>query len=162
MKYLILIILLTGCFTEKKAKQQFSKINITYPEIPISYCADKFGGKDTVIVGDTLIRTDTIYEQTEGRSDTVLRNDTVIITRTLPSTVITKTIVRTDTVRTENKAAIALCELNNRKMTDLLVKQTSMTDNWKKKAKTRFYVMWALILVIVGWIASRIYGMFKL
>lgn len=160
MKYIILLIFFTSCFSQKKATRQFGKISSTYPEIPVAYCADRFGGKDTVIVGDTILHTDTLINQ-EVKSDTVRKNDTVTITRTLPATIITKTIIRTDTIRTENKAAVALCELNNRKLTDLLVKQTSLTDGWEKKAKTRFYIMWSLILLVVGWVGSKVYAALK-
>jgi len=42
MKYLIFILFLCGCYTEKKATEQFNKAALNYPKLPADYCANEF------------------------------------------------------------------------------------------------------------------------
>lgn len=158
MRYWLIILLLTGCYTERKAKEQFSKAAVAYPAIPAAYCATEFPVKDSVIK-DTLLTTDTIFIQGGITEDTVIINDTVRITviKTLPGKVITNTIHITDTIIRENTAAIKSCEIDKSKTIDLLVKKTSEADKYKGKSTTRGYIMWGLVLLLVSIIGLNIY-----
>lgn len=153
---------LLGCYTSKKAKEQFNKAALNYPEIPAEYCADQFPVKDSVIT-DTLRTTDTLY--VEGLSDTVMIQDfdtvRIFITKTLPGKVITNTVTIRDTIIRENTAKIAACEIDKSKLINITVGQAAEINKYKGKAKTRAYIMWGLILLLISiiglniWLKSR-------
>src|SRR6188768_1720920 len=122
----ILLIGLASCYTEKKARNQFSKAAIAYPRLPADYCATTYPVKDSIIT-DTLITTDTLYIEGQDLTDTIRLNDTVriTITKQLPGKIITNTIHVTDTIYRENTAATAACRIDNGNLTSLLVSVTA-------------------------------------
>lgn len=164
MKYLLLILILTGCYSERKAKNQFAKAVVAYPKIPAEYCANEFPVKDSVI-RDTTKTTDTVLIQGGITEDTLIIrvNDTVRITiiRELPGKIITNTIRITDTIIRENTAALRLCEIDKSQLTDLLTKKTTEADKYKAQAKKRGWFLWgliALLVTVIGlnvWLRSR-------
>lgn len=158
MKYLLLILLLSSCYSERKAKNQFSKAAIAYPKIPAEFCADEFPVKDSVIK-DTVITTDTLY--IEGLADTVMIQDfdtvRITITKTLPAKVITNTVHIRDTIIKTNTAEIAACEIDKSKLTGLLVSKTDEADKYKVQAKRRGQFMWSLIAILIAYIGLKIY-----
>lgn len=158
MKYLLLLILLCGCYTERKAKEQFSKAAIAYPKIPAEFCANEFPVKDSIIT-DTLLTTDTLY--VEGLSDTIMIQDfdtvRITITKTLPAKIITNTVHIRDTIIRENTAALKSCEIDKSKTIDLLVKKTAEADKYKGQAKKRGWIMWGLIALLIAYVGLRIY-----
>lgn len=160
IKYVLLILILTGCYTERKAKNQFAKAVVAYPKISAEYCANEFPVKDSTI-RDTLITSDTVFIQGGITEDTIIMrvNDTVRITiiRELPGKVITNTIHVTDTIFQTNTAALELCEINRRQLTDLLTNTTADRDKYKGQAKKRGWIMWSLIALIVAVIGLNIY-----
>lgn len=148
----------TGCYGEKKARQQFAKAAVAYPEIPAEYCANEFPVKDSVIrdtttISDTLIVT--------GLSDTVFIQDfdtvRMIITKTLPGKIITNTVHITDTIIRENTASVKACEIDKSKLTGLLEKKTGESDRWQGKYKKTSWIMWGLIALIISIIGLNIY-----
>jgi hypothetical protein len=42
MKYILIILLLCGCYSERKATQQFSRAAVAYPAIGANYCATTY------------------------------------------------------------------------------------------------------------------------
>lgn len=168
MRYLFIILIIVfilmlfiGCFSEKKAQQQFAKAAVAFPKISANYCAFYFPSRDSLIKGDSVLVFDTLYDMSV-LTDTLYNKDTVTIIKTLPGKVITKTIHLIDTVYRENTAKIKACEIDKSKLIELLQKKTHEADTWEGKAKTRFYIMWSLILLLVGFLGYKIYSMFKI
>lgn len=151
---------LFGCYTERKAKNQFAKAAVAYPKIPAEYCANEFPVKDSLIT-DTLRTSDTILIQGGIKEDTIIMrvNDTVRITiiRELPGKVITNTIHIRDTIIRENTALLAACNIDKSSLTDLLTKQTAQTEKYKGQARKRGWWMWGLIAFIALVIGANIY-----
>ena len=154
-----------GCYNQRKATNQFSKAVVAYPKIGANYCGDAYPVRDSIIKGDSVFTTDTVtyFEQL---SDTVMIQDfdtvRVYITKTLPAKIITNTIHIHDTLVQENTAKIAACQIDNSRMTGLLVTVTADRDKWQGKAKTRWWWIALLIGGIVGTIAIKIFGKTKL
>src|SRR6188768_1606844 len=103
----IAIILFIGlnvasCYTEKKAKQQFNKAVLSYPRIPLDYCAAEFPDKPDSVI----IRTDTIINIATMDSlvyDTLLLNHDTTLIRTIVKT--QKIYIKKDSIiYRENKA----------------------------------------------------------
>ena len=57
MRYILIILLFASCNPLKKAQQTFDANKPAAAE----YCADRFPVKDSLIKGDTLVTTDTVY-----------------------------------------------------------------------------------------------------
>ena len=141
---IILCILLSGCYNQRKATSQFGKAVTAYPKIGADYCAITYPPKEKLIKGDSVIVLDTIYTGGETFFDTVYTSpDTVLITKTvtLPAKVINKTITLHDTLVVENTAALKSCQLDNSKMLSLLHDKTKEADKWRKTAKKRFWII---------------------
>jgi len=151
--WIILISLLVGTMligamscTNKiaKAKDTFDNNKKEAAE----YCAEKFPVKTEYIKGDSVLLLDTLYVG-ENVFDTVTveTKDTVYrtITKTLPAKVINKTIRITDTIVKENTARIEdfRIQLRNKDIENGILKADR--DNWKSKAKQRFW--WLLIAI---------------
>lgn len=155
---ILVILAFTGCYSQKKAKEQFNKAALNYPEIGSNYCANEFPVKDSVIT-DTVSTTDTLY--VEGLSDTVMIQDfdtvRITITKTLPAKIITNTVHIRDTIIRENTAALKSCEIDKSKTIDLLVKKTGEADKYKGQARKRGFIMWGLILLLIAIVGLNIY-----
>ena len=146
MKYIIIILLvfLSSCYTERKAREQFAKAAVAYPDIPAEYCATEFPVKDSLVT-DTIYTTDTLESfDTLQVTDTVVSKDTVRIriTQTLPGKTITNTIRIKDTIFQRNTAAEKLCELERGKVINLLQAKTAEYDGMKKKRN-----IWMIIAI---------------
>lgn len=154
----ILCLALASCYTENKARNQFSKAAIAYPKLPADYCAITYPVKDSLIT-DTLLTTDTLYIEGQDLTDTVTVNDTVriTITKTLRGKIITNTIRIVDTVYRENTAAVAACRIDNSKLTSLLISVTADRDKYKSQANKRGWMFWGLLFLVIGAIGTRLY-----
>jgi hypothetical protein len=157
-----------GCYNQRKATNQFSKAVVAYPKIGADYCGDAYPVRDSIIKGDSILTTDTVtyFEQL---SDTVMIHDfdtvRVYITKTLPAKIITNTIHTIDTIIKEGGGTLAKltsCQIDNSRLTQLLVTVTADRDKWQGKAKTRWWWIALLIGGIVGTIAIKIFGKTKL
>jgi len=159
---LILIVLaFTSCYSERKAKSQFSRAAVAYPKLPAEYCAITYPIKDSIIK-DTLITTDTVLVQGQDITDTIF-GDTIRITtvRYLPGKVITNTFHITDTIYQENTEAFKACQLDNSTIADLLRMKTKESDKYKGQSTKRGWIMWGLLLLIALIIGFKVYGFFK-
>ena len=157
----ILCLGLASCYTENKAKQQFNKAVLSYPKIPLDYCAAEFPDKPDSVI----IRTDTIINIATMDSlvyDTLLLNHDTTLIRTIVKTV--KIYINKDSIiYRENTANVERCELvlreaqnnNNQLLKDNHEKDLVIAD-WKKKAKTR----WLWIALLIGGAAA--YTTFKI
>ena len=134
---------LSSCLTTQKAKD-FLKEKDKLAEI----CAETYPVKEVYIKGDSVTVLDTLYVG-ENLFDTLYYTikDTVtrVITKTLPAKIITKTIHVTDTIVKENTARIEdfNIQLRNKEIENGILKADR--DNWKSKAKQRFW--WLLIAI---------------
>ena len=134
---------LSSCLTTQKAKD-YLKEKDKLAEI----CAETYPVKEVFIKGDSVTVLDTLYVG-ENVFDTLYYTikDTVtrVITKTLPAKVITKTIHVTDTIVKENTARIEdfNIQLRNKEIENGILKADR--DNWKSKAKQRFW--WLLIAI---------------
>jgi hypothetical protein len=146
---LLLLIILTGCATQKKADKFYAK----HPELLALKCATKYPVKDSIIKGDSVVRFDTLWETF---TDTLISEPQVIIeTKLVPKTV-TKTVVVRDTIIRENTAKISvlgsqIAKLNeaNRILSEKNAEISQERDGYKdqrNKWKFRFF----LLLAIVG------------
>ena len=78
---LFLLIILTGCATQKKADKFYAK----HPELLALKCATTYPVKDSIIKGDSVILFDTLWETS---TDTLISEPQVIIeTKIVPKTV---------------------------------------------------------------------------
>ena len=158
----ILLIGLSSCYTENKAKQQFNKAVLSYPKIPLDYCAAQFPDKpDSVIV-----RTDTIINIATMDSlvyDTLLLNHDTTLIRTIVKTV--KIYINKDSIiYRENKAeaerlklAWTDCQFNNTALVVNNQKKDIEISELKAKAKKRGLMFWGLIFLVIGAVGTRIY-----
>jgi hypothetical protein len=159
---IILVTILTSCYSERTARNQFSKAAVAYPKILAQSCAVTYPVKDSTI-RDTLLTTDTIYIEGQDLTDTVRSLDTIIITHTiqLPGKVITNTVHIRDTIIKENTAALKVCQLDNGLIMDLLKKQTYKADKYKAQSGKRGLYMWSLLALIIVYCGWKVYGIFK-
>lgn len=159
---IVLIILLPGCYNSRKAAAQFSRAAVFDPKLPADYCAVTFPPKNTVKT-DTIKTTDTIQKPGTTITDTLWSNDTIRINTitVLPGKVITNTIHVTDTIYQENTAALRSCEIDKSRLVAVIGPLTEDRDGWKKKAKTRFWIILGMGAVIGIGIYSKVAGLFK-
>lgn len=142
--------LIVGCLSSCNPQRKIQKAERVLKDADAlaKICADEFPVKEVFIKGDSVLLFDTLYVG-ENIFDTVYKtfNDTVtrVVTKTLPAKVITKTIRITDTIVKENTARIEdfNIQLRNKEIENGILKADR--DNWKAKAKQRFW--WLLIAI---------------
>ena len=146
MRYLFLLVLLSGCYGLKKATVQHGKAVATYPELGADYCARIYPSKDSIIKGDSIITFDTLWQDGEIHFDTIYSRlrDTVFITQFTPGKTVFQTIWAVDTIFQTNTAALDLCSIERGKAITLLEAKTAESDKWKKIAKKRFWIILAM------------------
>jgi hypothetical protein len=162
----ILCLGLTSCYNQKKATTQFNKAVLSFPKIPLDYCAAQFPDKPDSVI----IRTDTIINIATMDSlvyDTLLLRHDSLLMRT-----ITKTqkiyITKDSIIYRENKAesqriqlALNDCQTNNNTLLKSNQEKDLVIAEWKKKAKTR----WLWIALLIGGAAAftgfKLYSSFK-
>lgn len=147
----ILAICTIGCATEKQLQKAETKLSQSGRLAKI--CADRFPGRDSVVVKDSLI-VDT-FLLGEYIFDTVRVNDTVYITKNIP---IVKTKIRTQIVYKQDKAKVDALQTELDKcrqdLATLSGKHTDLIkelDGWKKTAKQRIWWLWIVICLSIGW-----------
>jgi hypothetical protein len=147
---LMLVALLSGCYSQRKAKSQFAKAATAYPEIPADYCARIYPSKDSLIKGDTVATFDTIYTGGETVFDTVRVGDTIRIIKTvqLPGTKIIERYFVHDTLQVVNTAEIDLCRIEMHKAINLATDYKKKYEKWEAIAKKRFWIIAGMGFVI--------------
>jgi len=152
----ILLIGLASCYSEKRATSQFNKAVLSYPHIPLDYCAERFPDKpdSVIVVTDTVMGA---YVVDSLVIDTLLHDTTLF--RTMIKT--QKIYIKKDSIiYRENKAesqrlqlALNDCQKNNNVLVSKLDAKDLLIAEWKGKAKTRWWWIAALIggaVVITG------------
>jgi hypothetical protein len=105
MKYLIIILLFSSCYTAKKAETQVLKAAVKHPEVLSKIAANLYPPKDSTVFKD-VINFDTLYMPEYAEYDTMYLRDTVVITKTVPK-MVTKTVEKTKEVYRENTAKVS-------------------------------------------------------
>ena len=153
-KYLIIaIFLLSSCYSEKKATSQFNKAVLSYPHIPLDYCAAQFPDKpDSVIIKtDTLINIatmDSLVYDTLTKDSSIYRT----IVKTQKIYIHKDSIIYRENKAEQQRLQLALndCQTNN----NLILKSNQDKDliiaEWKGKAKKR----WLWIALLIGGAAA--------
>ena len=142
--------LIVGCLSSCNPQRKIQKAERVLKDADAlaKICADEFPVKEVFIKGDSVLLFDTLYVG-ENIFDTVYKtfNDTVtrVVTKTLPAKIVTKTVRITDTIVKENTARIEdfNIQLRNKEIENGILKADR--DNWKSKAKQRFW--WLLIAI---------------
>ena len=162
-------ILLAGCYNERKAQKQFVKAVGNYPKIASDYCGSQYPCVDSIVKGDSVVHWDSLWVQGDtvylpttydlsDWQDKVIGHDTLIWYKVCPpSKIITKTITITDTIKQTDKAALKSCEIDRSSLISQLNKKTIELDSFKKKAKTRGWVMWGLVVFIITVVSLNVY-----
>lgn len=150
MRYLILALILTGCYGPKQARNQFAKAVAYDQGLAADYCATTYPVKETVIQGKDIVKYDTLWGEGEVITRTVIERvrDTVYTTRYLQGNTIRETVIRTDTIVKENTAALAAARIDNTRLTGLLVDKTAYGDKWREIARKRFWIIVALCAIV--------------
>lgn len=161
MKYILIVLVLAGCYSERRAMQQFSRAVAFDPAIPAEFCARQFPPRDTV-VHDTTVVTDTLEVEGTTQTDTITVNDTVRITRTvqLPGQTVTRTVTIRDTIRVTNTAALDACRIEVTKLVTVITPITSDRDKYKKRSRTYFWIILACGAIIGVGAYSKLRGIF--
>lgn len=155
MRGLMLILslsMLVGCYSPRKARTQFAKATVAYPEIAAEYCSKTYPVKDSFIRGVDSIRVDTLWgSEAVTVYDTIFSRDTVFIriTKQLPGITIREIYNRTDTINKENtaKSDALLIALKNAANNEALV--IIDRDKWRKIARKRFWIIAGMGAVMV-------------
>jgi hypothetical protein len=156
---LIFVLLSVGCYNQRKAQIAVAKADSSYPQVTSKFCAEKFPVIEKIVKGDSVIVTDTLWDEGVVINDTTVIKDTVRIIKTIPKVItITNTVHVTDTIYSENKAALKACEINRDNAISLAVDKTAESNLWKMKAKKRGWIMWILIAIIAGATAWKLRG----
>ncbi len=154
----VIAIILSSCYNQKKAQTQMGKAVNTYPILGAQFCMITYPPSTKFIKGDSVITFDTVeLKDVIMQSDTVLHHDTLVITKTLPPKVITKLIHVTDTVKVEDKAKLEVCQLGLNTTLNLLAEANKNLSIAQGKATKRGWIMWVLIFLIVAVSGTTIY-----
>jgi hypothetical protein len=162
MRYLILLLLITGCYTAKKAEQQTNKALLNYPVVVAKVARDAFPcitkASDTVTrieyeyidvdCPDSIIKTELIP------GDTVIR----ITTKTVRVQVPAKTIYITKNI--EDSAKIKLLVFNIEAKDKVILNQYNQIVKKDKKITAKNKELWiyrSLLLLLVLYLCFRLY-----
>lgn len=145
-------VLFSGCYSLNKAKSQFGRATVAFPELPADYCARTYPPKIEAVKGKDSVRVDTLWGAGElvVIRDTLRSRDTIWIktVERLPGQVITKTVLRTDTIYQENRAALDLCGIERGKAIMAADREHGQATKWRAIARKRFWIIAGMGFVI--------------
>ncbi len=166
MKYLLIILLFTGCYTQKKATDQVNKANDKFPAIVAKLARDKYPCKDLLKPDTTTIYQDSIILVEIECPDVpteVIRVDTVnnVITRTVRVPVNMPVQVKYITKWYQDSAQMYLLtkDLEHAKFanTKLADENNSLSKKVARKSKENW--IWRIIAIILaGWTVFRFWN----
>ena len=164
----ILLLGLVACNTEKKALSKTQLYLFKHPEFSAGYCAEQFPDKaDSVIVKTDTVTEIQFMDSIVFDTDTLYRDSLGFKYRTITK-VVTKTITKDNIIYRENRAEqerLQLAMLSaNKNITDLIAKNTILEqdrNDWKGKAKTRWWWIALLIGGFIGTIAIKVFSKTK-
>jgi len=166
MKYLLIILIFTGCYTQKKAQQQVDKADSHYPEIVAKLARDKYPCTDllkpdtVVTVQDSLIFVE--IECPEVTTE-IIRTDTVnnVITRTVRVPVNMPVQIRTVTKWYEDSAKLKILTLEATAFQQSVKTLQAANDKQAVKIarKSKENWIWRVIAIILAaWTVFRFWN----
>lgn len=166
MKYLLIILLFTGCYTQKKATDQVNKANDKFPAVVAKLARDKYPCKDLLKPDTTTIYQDSIILVEIECPDVpteVIRVDTVnnVITRTVRVPVNMPVQTRYITKWYQDSAQVYLLtkDLETAKFanTKLADENVSLSSKVARKSKENW--IWRIIATILAaWTVFRFWN----
>lgn len=154
--YILVILVLSGCYSFDKANKQHGRAVATFPTIGADYCARVYPPQDSVIKGDSVIVIDTLTLPGTVTTDTVqvLGTDTIRITKTvtLPAKEIIKTVYIHDTALVVDRAALDACNIEKRQLTAALGTEQARADKYQSQARTRGWALLGLLAAGGVWL----------
>ncbi len=170
MRYILIntciILLLTSCYTQKKAAEQVNKANDKFPAVVAKLARDKYPCKDLLKPDTTIIYEDSIILVEIECPDvptTVIKVDTVnnVITRTVRVPVTLPVQTRYITKWYQDSAAVYLltkdlehAKFANTKLTD---DNNSLSKKVARKSKENW--IWRIIAIILAaWTVFRFWN----
>lgn len=152
-----------GCFTEKKAARLHDKIGDRHPVVPAKYCADKYKTDTVTVSGESVITFDTIYVDYIDTVEIGIELPLDTTGRLFPpikkckDRIITKTVVRTDTIYRENIARVDQYKIER----DNAVKKLTEATEDLKKARTTNKIRFWIIIALGALLFATNYGSLK-
>jgi hypothetical protein len=156
----------SSCNTEKRLQK--AEVLLASKGRLAEICADRFPPKDSVVYRDS-VHFDTLYEGIYS-IDTIYDKDTVKVYLTLPAKIVTKEVIKYRDIYRENTAKVkelegklSVCSLQSANYSIELVKLRAESSKWEKLAKQRWWFLWILILLAVGFtLRKKIFNLLKL
>jgi len=166
MKYLLIILLFTGCYSAKKAQQQVDKADSHYPEIVAKLARDKYPCTDLLKPDTTIIYEDSIILveiECPDQPTEVIRYDTVnnVITRTVRVPVNMPVQIRTVTKWYEDSAKLKILNLEATACQQAVKKLQATNDKQAVKIarKSKENWIWRIIAIILAaWTVFRFWN----
>ena len=97
---ILILLLLSGCYTVNKASKQVIKAHVTYPQITAKYCSEFYPTHDSVIFTKEFIKGETVTEVDSFwvDCDSIVKNNPGALSNTKVPCPPSKNSFRVDTV----------------------------------------------------------------
>ena len=164
MKYLPILFLIFGCYTQKKATKQVNKAQLEYPEVVAQKCKDLYPCKVISYKKDSseyfefmraIEDLNNFYLSSIGvKSDTVTMLDTILVYRNCPKAIIKyQELIKNvpaihDTVKIVDEAELVVLSSQIKTLQDKLDKTN------QKRIKTIWLCVWLLFALIISLIVN--------
>ena len=161
---LLILALISGCKVGyEKQKIRAEKFYLENPNDLALQCVSKYPPKTEYVKGETVVK-----------SDTVVRNDTVTVTIYKEGKVeyikvpcpsckeVTKYVDRTDTVKIEDEAKLALLRNDNTKLAQSLENEKKASEKALNSKKTWMWIAISGGVLLIGFVALLIYRKTKI
>ena len=166
MRYILIILLFTGCYTQKKATEQVEKANDKFPAVVAKLARDKYPCKDLLKPDTTIVYEDSIILVEIECPDVpteVIRVDTVnnVITRTVRVPVNMPVQTRYITKWYQDSAAMYLLtkDLETAKFANTKLSDENNALSKKVARKSKENWIWRIIaLILIGWTVFRFWN----
>jgi hypothetical protein len=166
MKYLPILFLLFGCYTQKKATNQVNKAQLSYPNILAQKCKDLYPCKLVSYKKDSteyfefmkaIEDLNNFYLSSIGaKSDTVTKLDTILVYKNCPKAIIRyRELIKNipaihDTVKIVDEAELVVLSSQINSLKDEVNKVNA------KRIKTIWFSVWLLLALIISLIVNFI------
>lgn len=163
MRYLIILLLFTGCMSVEKAE----KVMRAHPKELAELCADCFPVKESeVIKGDTVVRVDSVVRIDSVKVEVVADcpDGTKVVVDCPPTKVIerVKYSHTTDTIKVRDSAQEKVLENERDEYKDKYAQEQERADSWRKWCLTFGSILLAYgIFKFVRWYIGNRSGLRK-
>ena len=150
-----IILLIAGCLQScSTLEKRIAKAKLVAVENPNSFaslCGQLFPVKEVFIKGKDSVRIDSVTKTNTITVTRVIKGDTVYIDVDCPKEkVVTRTVIRTDTVVKENTANLKTLGVKYDELNTKYVKSEQSLSDAEKSAKNRIWWIVGLALVLAG------------